>query len=155
MEASEGGRRPKSTLRVMFEKFDESALRALFFSRYEASRLGQGRIESEHVLLGVLRAGDDATAEIWRAFQVEPEEILARYPGGEVSQVASSAELPLSQNAMKILTQAVEELERSDDGEVRPVHLLLAILRVPECRAAALLRTYGLEYDRVRGRTDR
>lgn len=137
------------TLATMFEKFHEDALRALFFSRYEASRLGQGRIESEHVLLGILRAGDDATAEIWRAFHVEPEEILARYPGGEVSPVASSAELPLSENAMKILTLAVEESERRDDSEVRPVHLLLAILRVPECRAAAVLANYGLEYDRA------
>ena len=34
----------------MFEKYNEKARRALFFARYEASKLGSRVIESEHVL---------------------------------------------------------------------------------------------------------
>ena len=36
----------------MFEKYNEKARRALFFARYEASKLGSRVIESEHILLG-------------------------------------------------------------------------------------------------------
>ncbi len=43
----------------MFEKFNEKARRALFFARYEASKLGSRVIESEHVLLGILREGEE------------------------------------------------------------------------------------------------
>jgi ABC-type lipoprotein export system ATPase subunit len=40
----------------MFEKYNEKARRALFFARYEASKLGGRIIESEHILLGNLDA---------------------------------------------------------------------------------------------------
>jgi ATP-dependent Clp protease ATP-binding subunit ClpC len=47
------GRQERSN--KMFEKYNEKARRALFFARYEASKLGSRVIESEHILLGILR----------------------------------------------------------------------------------------------------
>ena len=39
----------------MFERYTERARRVLFFARYEASQLGSISIETEHLLLGLLR----------------------------------------------------------------------------------------------------
>ena len=39
----------------MFERYTEKARRTIFFGRYEASPFGSPYIESEHLLLGVLR----------------------------------------------------------------------------------------------------
>src|SRR2546428_208248 len=39
----------------MFEKYNEKARRALFFARYEASKLGSRVIESEQIMLGYVR----------------------------------------------------------------------------------------------------
>jgi ATP-dependent Clp protease ATP-binding subunit ClpC len=39
----------------MFERYTESARRTLFFARYEASQLGSASIESEQLLLGLIR----------------------------------------------------------------------------------------------------
>jgi ATP-dependent Clp protease ATP-binding subunit ClpC len=39
----------------MFERFTEPARRAIFFARFEASVFGSPYIESEHLLLGLLR----------------------------------------------------------------------------------------------------
>jgi ATP-dependent Clp protease ATP-binding subunit ClpC len=39
----------------MFERFTESARRALFFARYQASELGSVVIDTEHMLLGIMR----------------------------------------------------------------------------------------------------
>jgi ATP-dependent Clp protease ATP-binding subunit ClpC len=39
----------------MFERYTEKARRVIFFARYEASQFGQPYIETEHLLLGVLR----------------------------------------------------------------------------------------------------
>ena len=39
----------------MFERYDEPARRVLFFSRYEATQLGSRSIETEHLLLGLIR----------------------------------------------------------------------------------------------------
>jgi ATP-dependent Clp protease ATP-binding subunit ClpC len=39
----------------MFERFTEKARRALFFARYEASQYSSAYVETEHLLLGLLR----------------------------------------------------------------------------------------------------
>src|SRR4051794_1665420 len=39
----------------MFERFTEQARRIVFFARYEASQLGSIDIDTEHVLLGLIR----------------------------------------------------------------------------------------------------
>jgi ATP-dependent Clp protease ATP-binding subunit ClpA len=39
----------------MFEKYTEKARRVIFFARYEASQFGQPYIETEHLMLGILR----------------------------------------------------------------------------------------------------
>jgi ATP-dependent Clp protease ATP-binding subunit ClpC len=41
----------------MFERYTERARRVLFFGRYEASQLGSVSIETEHLLLGLIREG--------------------------------------------------------------------------------------------------
>jgi ATP-dependent Clp protease ATP-binding subunit ClpC len=39
----------------MFERYTEKARRVIFFSRYEASQYGAQAIDTEHLLLGLLR----------------------------------------------------------------------------------------------------
>jgi ATP-dependent Clp protease ATP-binding subunit ClpC len=39
----------------MFERYTEKARRIIFFGRYEASQFGSPYIETEHLLLGLLR----------------------------------------------------------------------------------------------------
>ncbi len=40
---------------AMFERYTEKARRTIFFARYEASVVGSPYIETEHLLLGLLR----------------------------------------------------------------------------------------------------
>ena len=39
----------------MFERYTEKARRVIFFARYEASQFGSPCIDTEHLLLGMLR----------------------------------------------------------------------------------------------------
>ena len=48
----------------MFERYTERARRVLFFARYEASQLGSVSIETEHLLLGLIREGKGLTSVI-------------------------------------------------------------------------------------------
>ena len=97
----------------MFEKYNEKARRALFFARYEASKLGSRVIESEHILLGILREGEDTVSEIFRRFHVKPDEIRREIEGERVfvERISSTAELPLSEESKKILAYASHEAE--------------------------------------------
>jgi len=40
----------------MFERYTEGARRTIFFARYEANQFGSSDIDTEHLLLGMLRA---------------------------------------------------------------------------------------------------
>ncbi|MGA7170362.1 MAG: Clp protease N-terminal domain-containing protein, partial [Candidatus Sulfotelmatobacter sp.] len=39
----------------MFERYTEKARRVIFFARYEASQYGSPEIDTEHLLLGLIR----------------------------------------------------------------------------------------------------
>ncbi len=49
----------------MFERYTERARRVIFFARYEASQLGASSIETEHLLLGLIREGKELTSRLW------------------------------------------------------------------------------------------
>ncbi|KAB2968640.1 MAG: ATP-dependent Clp protease ATP-binding subunit [Thermoanaerobaculia bacterium] len=131
----------------MFEKFNEKARRALFFARYEASKLGSRVIETEHILLGVLREGEETVAELFRRFHVKPEEIRREVEGERVfvERISSTAELPLSEESKKILAYAAHEAESMLHPAVGSEHLLVGILRVDGCLAQRILAQHGLD----------
>ncbi len=125
----------------MFEKFNEKARRALFFARYEASKLGSRVIESEHVLLGILREGEESVTEIFRRFHARPEDVRREIEGERVfvERISSTAELPLSEESKKILAYAAHEAESMLHTAVGSEHLLVGILRVEGSVAARIL----------------
>jgi ATP-dependent Clp protease ATP-binding subunit ClpC len=139
----------------MFEKYNEKARRALFFARYEASKLGSRVIESEHILLGVLREGEEIIKEIFSRFNVKPEQIRREVEGDRlfVDRISSSAELPLSEESKKILAYAAHEAESMLHQYVGTEHLLIGILRVETSTAARILTAKGLNVYGVREET--
>jgi ATP-dependent Clp protease ATP-binding subunit ClpC len=139
----------------MFEKYNEKARRALFFARYEASKLGSRVIESEHILLGVLREGEEIIKEIFSRFNVKPEQIRREVEGDRlfVDRISSSAELPLSEESKKILAYAAHEAESMLHQYVGTEHLLIGILRVESSAAARILTAKGLNVYGVREET--
>ena len=97
----------------MFERYTEKARRVIFFARYEASQFGSPYIETEHVLLGLLREDKALTNRFLRSHaSVEAirKQIEARPRGGE--KVSTSVDLPLSNESMRVLAHAAEEAEK-------------------------------------------
>ena len=136
----------------MFEKYNEKARRALLFARYEASKLGSRVIETEHILLGILREGEDTTSELFRRLHVKPDEIRREIEGERVfvERISSTAELPLSEESKKVLAYAAHEAETMLHPAVGSEHLLLGILRVEGCLAMRILHQYGFDLETVR-----
>lgn len=50
----------------MFERYTEKARRAIFFARYEASEIGSPQIETEYLLLGILREDKTLTSRLFK-----------------------------------------------------------------------------------------
>ena len=118
----------------MFERYTEKARRTNFFARNEASQYGSRYIESEHLLLGIMREGGMPGTHI----QSIRNEIESHIKIQE--RISTSAEVPLSQECKRILKYAVEEADRLGHKHVGPEHLLLGIRREDRCLAAGILQ---------------
>ena len=141
----------------MFERFTESARRALFFARYEVSQLGATSIEPEHVLLGLTRETKGIIARILELSQVSPDDIRraiqSRSPFRQ--KVDTSVEVPFSAETKRVLQFTAEEADRLGHSYIGTEHLLLALLREQHSVAASVLTTLGLRLDEVRQMTVR
>ena len=68
----------------MFERYTERARRVLFFARYEATQLGSTSIETEHLLLGLIREGKGLTSRIFARSHLSLESIRKEIEGRTV-----------------------------------------------------------------------
>ena len=135
----------------MFERYTEKARRVIFFARYEASQYGAASIESEHLLLGLLREDWALNKRILR--QKGTAEDIRKEIEGQITigkRVSTSVEMPLSVESKHILNWAFEEAERLGDKHVGTEHLLLGILREEKCLAARVLQNRGVALNTLR-----
>ena len=135
----------------MFERYTEKARRVIFFARYEASQYGSPYIETEHLLLGLLREDRALAARFLRSASAVDsirKQIEAHTTIRE--KVSTSVDLPLSHECKRVLAYAAEEAERLNHRHIGTEHLLLGLLREERCFAAELLHERGLRLSAVR-----
>jgi ATP-dependent Clp protease ATP-binding subunit ClpC len=136
----------------MFERYTERARRVLFFARYEASQLGSISIETEHLLLGLIREGKGLTSRIFARSHLSLENIRKDIEGRTVfrEKVSTSVEIPFSAETKRVLQYAAEEADRLLHNYIGTEHLLLGILREERSVAATILMEKGMRLHQVR-----
>jgi ATP-dependent Clp protease ATP-binding subunit ClpC len=135
----------------MFERYTEKARRVIFFARYEASQFGSPYIETEHLLLGLLREDKALTNRFLRSHasvdsirkQIETHTTIRE-------KVSTSVDLPLSNECKRVLAYAAEEAERLGHKHIGTEHLLLGLLREEKCFASEILQERGLKLAQIR-----
>ena len=135
----------------MFERYTEKARRVIFFGRYEASQFGSPYIETEHLLLGLLRE-DKALANRFLRSHASVESIRKQIEGHTPirEKVSTSVDLPLSAESKRVLAQAADEAERLVHQHIGTEHMLLGMLREEKCFAAEILGERGVRLGDVR-----
>jgi len=136
----------------MFERYTEKARRVIFFARYEASQLGSRCIETEHLLLGLLREDKALAGRFFPRAQATLDGIRKEIEGRtqKREKVSTSVELPLSDQSKRVLTYASEEADRLLHNYIGTEHILLGLLRAEDSLAADILQQKGLRLSRVR-----
>ena len=136
----------------MFERYTEKARRVIFFARYEASQFGSPYIETEHLLLGLLREDKALTNRFLRSPHTSIESIRKQIEGRTTvrEKVSTSVDLPLSQECKRVLACAAEEAERLAHKHIGTEHLLLGLLREEKSFAAEILHERGLRLSTIR-----
>src|SRR5215470_12027143 len=136
---------------IMFERYTEKARRVIFFARYEASQFGSPCIETEHLLLGLLREDKTLSSRFLRS-NASVESIRKQIEAHTTmrEKVSTSVDLPLSHECKRVLAYGAEEAERLNHKHIGTEHLLLGLLREEKCFAADILHERGLRLSQVR-----
>lgn len=135
----------------MFERYTEAARRVIFSARYVADQVGSPKIETEHVLLGLLKrdkvlarrflGSPWAAEDVWRRIE-QSNAIREKTPGPK--------ELPLSDECKHVLAFAAKEADLHPNKHICTEHLLLGLLREDKSFAARILSERGVDLISIR-----
>jgi ATP-dependent Clp protease ATP-binding subunit ClpA len=135
----------------MFERYTEKARRVIFFARVEAGELGSPYIETEHILLGLLREDKALTARFFPPGAVI-DTIRMQVEGRTTvrEKIPTSQDLPLSNECKHVLAYAAEEADSLKHKHIGTEHLLLGLLREEKGFAAVMLNDRHVNLEIIR-----
>jgi hypothetical protein len=130
----------------MFERYTEKTRRVIHWAVYMARRVGSPTIETEHLLLGLLRE-DQSLARRFLGSPWAAETVLIRVeeikPPHEA--IPGSFEIPLSSESKRVVAFITEEGDLFSSKSICTEHVLLGLLREEDCLAAKILSESGVE----------
>jgi hypothetical protein len=135
----------------MFERYTEKARRVIFFARYEASSFGTQYIDTDHLLLGLLREDKSLFREVLLNVDYESaRNDMVKALGPNIKTIPTSVDLPLNEDAKHALKYAAEEADRLNTKPIDTEHLLLGLSRDPRFSSARFLARFGMDLESLR-----
>ncbi|MFZ1798545.1 MAG: ATP-dependent Clp protease ATP-binding subunit [Chitinophagaceae bacterium] len=135
----------------MDNNFSPQVKEIISFSREEALRLGNDFIGTEHLLLGLIREGDNTAIKILKQLNVDlyelRKEIEIAVKDKTDKNIANINSLPLTKQAEKVIRVSVLEQKALKSQLVETEHLMLSILKNKDNIATQILNQFDIDYD--------
>ena len=123
------------------------------YAREEAARLGNDRVDSEHLLLGILRADEGTAATILKRLGQDLD-ALRRFIEDNIARSASESRdgafIPFAPLTQRIMGTAKREAYQMREEVVGTGHLLLALCQETQGAASMCLALKGILYTHAR-----
>ncbi|MGH9069671.1 MAG: Clp protease N-terminal domain-containing protein [Acidimicrobiales bacterium] len=134
-----------------FERFTERAKKVLTLAQEEAVKSHHSYIDTEHLLVGLLRDSDGLAARALSDLGVEIEVVRTAIAKilGVPERIVVQQIIPTSR-VKKVIEIAFEEAQRMNCTYVGTEHLLLGLLLDGEGVAAAVLQGLDVDVEKVR-----
>ncbi|MEX6686873.1 ATP-dependent Clp protease ATP-binding subunit [Danxiaibacter flavus] len=135
----------------MDNNFSAQVKEIISFSREEALRLGNDFIGTEHLLLGLIREGENTAIKILKQLNVDlyelRKEVELAVKDKTGKNIAHINSLPLTKQAEKVIRVTVLEAKALKSPLVETEHLMLSILKNKENIATQILGQFDVDYD--------
>lgn len=135
----------------MDNNFSTQVKEIISYSREEALRLGNDFIGTEHLLLGLIREGDNTAIRILKGLNVDVfelrKEIELAIKDKTGKNIANINSLPLTKQAEKVIRVTVLEAKALKSNQVETEHLMLSILKNKENIATQILNQFDMDYE--------
>ncbi len=130
-------------------RFTERATGAIGAARDAAAALGHSYVGTEHLLLGVAAETEGLGARVLERYGLDTAR-LTRLVAAECGRGAPGEPAQgLTPNARAVIEQAARDARRLGHGYVGTEHLLMGVLRSPECTAYGLVSGTGAEPEQL------
>jgi ATP-dependent Clp protease ATP-binding subunit ClpC len=134
------------------EQYSERARSAINVARSEASKYGQTKVGSEHMLYGLLSVRGSTAVSILHAMGVNTAELRMRlesYIRKPSGSTIPPHEVGWTTKARLVLHEANRQASLMNNATVGTEHLLLGLIAVSSCMAANLLKERGVVLERA------
>jgi ATP-dependent Clp protease ATP-binding subunit ClpC len=130
----------------MFEKFTEKGRKIILYAREEAEKRNSEFLDTEHLLLAILREEDSIPIAILKKIGIQPENVryeIEKRISAETN-LLTYGEIPFSPKAKKVLEYAIEEARLLGHPYIGSEHLFLGLIKEEEGIAGKVLRSLGI-----------
>ena len=131
------------------EKFTQRAELAIERARRAAGEWGHSRVGTEHLLLGILQEQEGLGARILGRRGLKEEALRRAILRRDGSGVPCTPRQGMSAHARQAVERSAAEAGELRQGYIGTEHLLLGILRQPDCGGFQLLEEQGLNANDV------
>ena len=135
----------------MDNNFSAQVKEIISYSREEALRLGNDFIGTEHLVLGLIRDGENTAIRILKSLNIDVfelrKEIEIAVKDKTGKNIANINSLPLTKQAEKVIRITVLEAKSTKSALVESEHLMLSILKNKENIATQILNQFDVDYD--------
>jgi len=140
-----------------FDRFTKRARRVLTLAQEEAQRLNHNYIGTEHLLLGLIREENSVAVRVLQELGVKPQKVkdLVERTVGQGQRTMPGSKLTLTPRTKRVIELAVDEARRMGHHYIGTEHLLLGLVREGEGVAVNVLRSMGVNLEKVRAQTGR
>ena len=135
----------------MWQEFTERTRRIIFFAQEEAGKFDLDVVDTEHILLGLVREKDNVACRILdrAGFSLDAirREVKNQAAHGDKPK---SPEMQLTQGGKRVIDLAYEESKQLKNDHIGPEHILLGLLGESEGLAGRVLAKLGVELEKTR-----
>ena len=131
------------------DRFTERARLALTAAQQAAQKLGHSYVGTEHILLGIAAEGEGLGAKILRDHGLDEAlitDLVVRFIGRGAPSLPAQG---LTPGAKRVIELAIVDANRLGHNYIGTEHLLMGILREPECAGARLVASTGIDLNSV------
>jgi ATP-dependent Clp protease ATP-binding subunit ClpC len=136
---------------AFFGRFTERAQRSLIYAQEEARSLGHNYVGTEHLLLGLLKEGEGAAAQVLKRLGIDIGKVRQQVENlvgkGNYNFTEGFGYTPRTKRVMEL---SFYEARNLGHNYVGTEHLLLSLIREGEGVAARILKDSGVDLQKAR-----
>jgi len=144
-----GGRGGPRRFAWAFERFTRRARQIVVLAQEESEALGHSRVGTEHLLLGLVRAEDEAVAPVLVEAGLTADAVRAKVKE-LVGDDPVRRRSPFTRAAKRTLDSALREARDLGDNYIGAEHVLLGLLSNGRSGAVAIVSSLGADPDALR-----